>query len=147
MQIAQIFPYIDDLRYELFDLLGDLTQEQWNARFGRRELYSAEQIIYRLTDQERWWIGHVCQGLPWDEIRPQPRRDKDMAIEQLRATFELTNRFVETLELDSLRYVRSVPPDTSANRMEENRRIDWILWQILSLEIAALSQITLLIHL
>jgi len=147
MLLEQIYPYINDLRAELLDLIDDLTLEQWTARFGRRTLYSAEQIVFNTTQQERWLIGHVCQSLPWEEIRPLFRRDKLEATEQLRATFALTRRYVETLEPESLKFVRTVPPDILANRPEENRRIDWLLWQAVSVEQSALAQITLLTQL
>jgi hypothetical protein len=147
MQIEQVFPYFNDVRVELLDRIDDLTHEQWIARFGRRTLYSAEQIVFRLTEQERWWIGHVCQALPWPEIRPDMLRDKRESAELLRATFELTKRYVDTLEPESVRFVRTVPPDIPANRPEENRRIDWILWHVLTLEISALAEINLLTQL
>jgi hypothetical protein len=147
MQIDQYYPYLGELRYELLDLIRDLTPEQWIARFGRRTLYSAEQIVFRLSEQERWWIGHVCENLPWDDIRPVMRRDRVEALEQLQATFALTNRFVATLELESLKAVRTVPPDIKCNRPEENRRIDWIIWQVISLEVSALAEINQLTQL
>jgi uncharacterized damage-inducible protein DinB len=144
MRIELIHPYWADLRLEIVDFVTELTAEQWTARFGRRTTYSAEQIIFRVTELERWWIGHVCQSLPWDEIRPQMKRDRTQAIEQLRATFELTNRYIDTLEPESLRFVRTVPPDIQANRPEENRRIDWIIWEVVTLEITALAQIEMM---
>ncbi len=147
MRFDQIYPYIGDQRRELIDLIEELTPEQWTARFGRRTLYSAEQIVFRLTEQERWWIGHVCQNLPWDDIRPNIRRDRQEAIEQLRATFALTDRYVETLEPESLRFARTVPPDAQANRPEENRRIDWIIWQVVTQESFAFAEIQLLTNL
>jgi hypothetical protein len=103
--------------------------------------------VFRLTEQERWWIGHVCQSLPWDEIRPQVRRDKGEAMEQLQATFALTNRYIDNLEPESLRFVRTVPPDIQANRPEENRRIDWIIWQVVAHETSSMAQINLLVDL
>jgi hypothetical protein len=144
MRIENIHPYWHDLRAELTDTIVDLTDEQWTARFGRRETYTSEQIIHRATEQERWWIGHVCQSLGWDEIRPIASNNRGHTIEQLCATFELTNRYIDTLEPESLRFVRTVPPDVRANRPEENRRIDWILWQVVTLEINALAQIDML---
>jgi hypothetical protein len=144
MQLETIQPYWIDLRIELLETIEDLTDEQWNARFGRRELYSSERIIHRLTEQERWWIGHVCQQLDWEEIRPTAKNGRPQSIEELKATFELTNRYIDTLEPESLRFVRTVPPDLQANRPEENRRIDWILWQVTSLEVSALAQMTML---
>jgi hypothetical protein len=144
MRIEVIHPYWGDLRSELIDTAAELSDEQWAARFGRRETYSSEQIIYRLTEQERWWIGHVCQLLNWEEIRPTASRDKSPTLEQLKSTFELTNRYIDTLEPESLRFVRTVPPDIQANRPEENRRIDWILWQVVTLELSALAQIQML---
>jgi uncharacterized damage-inducible protein DinB len=147
MQLNHIYPYFYDLRSELIDTIADLTDEQWKARFGRRTLYSAEQIVFRLTEQERWWIGHVCQSLPWEDIRPKIKHDKIEALEQFKATIALTDRYIETLEPESLLYVRTVPPDMKANRPEENRRIDWIVWQVIGLEMAAVTQIQLLTQL
>jgi hypothetical protein len=143
MKIEQVHPYFNEARDELIEQLLSVPERRFDAKPAHMDAMSIRQIVLHVIDEERYLIVHIAQQCPWDRVASADFRTRGQMVEGLRAARAATRRYVESLEPISLKIVRTIPADPTANQPDLNQPISWILWQVMRNDIYYLGQFML----
>lgn len=141
MKVDSLYPFWSDVHDELLALLEWLPDAAWDYRPKDCDVRSIRQMALHLIDRERYWMVHIAQSGPWHRPLMPEFKTSELMIEGLIATRNQTKLYIESLQPETLRVVRTVPADVDGNEQTTNRPISWLIWQVVHHEIYHWGQI------
>lgn len=143
MEWEILYPFADESRAELMEIVAELTPEDLPRRAGPNGRTVAE-LLFHIAATERFWVEFVAEGLPLPEVITQGHRimkSIPRLVEALEAARAHTKGFVDGLVPDDLMAERTVEPPPGEEGPDRTVTVGWILWHIVEHEIYHRGQI------
>ena len=143
MKWETLYPFAEESRRELLDVIKEITSDDLPRRAGPNGRSVAE-LLFHIAAAERFWVEYVAEGLPLPKIIT--RGDRVMgsltAMKRvLKQAREHTIAFVAELNPEDLMCERTVAPPPGEDGPERTVTVGWILWHIIEHEIYHRGQI------